>query len=466
MFPQAKSSSEFRPELRPDDLPADPAQTLERHILSGFPPELALDLVLNELVVRVAEATHATAAALALMRGEEMVCRAATGELAPDLGIPINTRDGLSAACVQTRQPQLSVDTEFDPRIDPAVSHRLGIRSILIVPVFDSADQNAPLTGVLEVFSASPTAFSNQDQKLLEDCAGECARLRRAALEVGQRAPVPQAAASELAEGEIVPNNIVPNNIVPAKTGSDKTVPDKLVQNEDMLLAMTSAALPRRNSYEAWTLALGGFAILAIVAVSFLFGTRIGWLRSASPPRQIPQAVPANPTPVEPTKSAATKPMSPPKSAAPPADELVVYEKGKVVFRIKPTTPDQQRATQKSSVSKPESGSVVQASSTAKIDTSKSVWLSPAEAETLLRSRTEPQYPPEALAAHRSGTVLLEVEVAADGSVSGIRTLNGDPVLAAAASEAVRSWRYQPYLRHEHPAQFQTDVTLTFSLPN
>ena len=66
-----------------------------------------------------------------------MVCRAATGHLAPDLGIPLNIRDGLSGACLQTRQPQLSVDTEFDPRVDPAISRRLGIRSILIVPVFD-----------------------------------------------------------------------------------------------------------------------------------------------------------------------------------------------------------------------------------------------------------------------------------------------------------------------------------------
>jgi TonB family protein len=466
MFPQPKSSSELRPELRSDDLPADLSQTLERHILAGFPPELALDLVLNELVVRAAEATHASAAALALMRGDEMVCRAATGELAPDLGIPINTRDGLSAACVQTRQPQLSVDTEFDPRINPAVSHRLGIRSILIIPVFDSADENAPLTGVLEVFSALPAVFSNQDQKLLEDCAAECARLRRAALELSQRAPAPEAAASELAQAEIVPNEIAP-----AKTAVDKPVAGGLVQNlvlnKDMPLSMTSAAPPiRRNSYEAWTLALGSLAILAIVAVSFLFGTRIGWLRSASPPGQISQPVAANPVPPEPMKSIATKPASTPKSATAPADELVVYEKGKVVFRLKPAVPDQQALNHKSFAGKPESNSVVKASSTEKIDTSKSIWLSPAEAETLLRNRIEPQYPPEALAAHRSGSVLLEVEVAADGSVSGIRTLNGDPVLAAAASEAVRNWRYQPYLRHDHPAQFQTDVTLTFSLPD
>ena len=173
MFPQPMSRSEIRPDASPRDLP----QILEQHLRDGFPLELALDLVLNELVVRAAEATHAAAAALALVRGDEMVCRAATGPLAPDLGIPINTRDGLSGACLETRQPQLSVDTEFDPRVDPAVSRRLGIRSILIVPVFDSYnnknDRNAQFTGVLEVFSASPAAFSSADQKVLESFAEE-----------------------------------------------------------------------------------------------------------------------------------------------------------------------------------------------------------------------------------------------------------------------------------------------------
>jgi TonB family protein len=102
----------------------------------------------------------------------------------------------------------------------------------------------------------------------------------------------------------------------------------------------------------------------------------------------------------------------------------------------------------------------------AKIVPSQTVWLSPAQAETRLLNRTEPQYPREALAAHRAGDIVLEVQVAEDGSVSSIRTLSGDPLLAAAATEAVRNWRYQPYRQHDHPAQFQTDVTLSFSLPN
>ncbi len=430
-----------RSELHADVSSPDPAQTLEQHLRAGLPLDLSLDLVLNDLVARAARATHATAAALALVRGDEMVCRAATGYLAPDLGIPINTRDGLSGACLQTRQPQLSVDTEFDPRVDPAVSRHLGIRSILIVPVFDSYDgqhaTSAQFTGVLEIFSTSPAAFSSSDQKLLEGFAEECARIRHAAIELTQSKPVPTVIAYE-----------------PASPNHDPSE-----------LAIAKSLSARRSPYETWTLVLGSLAILAIITVSFLIGSRIGWLRPTPSrtaiARPIPQetVVPAKPTSAARPASHKASGASPEKtsrpSTPPPApDELVVSEKGKVIFRMKPTSP------------KSNSDSVVEASSTTRIANVQSVWLSPAEAEAHLISRTEPRYPPEALAAHRSGSVVLEVQIAEDGSVSSISTISGDPLLAAAASEAVRNWRYQPYRQNDHPAQFQTDVTLNFTLPN
>jgi len=457
MFPQPMSRSEFHP----DDSLTDPTRILEEHLRAGFPADLALDLVLNEIVVRAAEATRASAAALALARGDDMVCRAATGNLAPDLGAPLNTRDGLSGACLETRQPQLSVDTEFDPRVDPAVSRRLGIRSILIVPVFESRDKNARFAGVLEVFSTSPAAFSHNDQKVLEDFAEECARIRQSAMELGLRKVTSKPAAKSLAP--------VATDLLPPEFGAAAPLPG------------------RRPGYEVWTLALGGLAILATIAVSFLIGYRIGWLSPWLRPSQsasnneIERAISnsansAAPARTNGTKSAVTK--STPGTvakfpAAPAADELVVYEKGKVVFRMKPAPkPDSTKHSEAKAEStqtdstRQGSSPIIKASSTTKIAGSQSVWLSPTQAETRILSRTEPQYPPEARAARRSGNVVLEVHVAEDGSVSSIRTLSGDPLLAAAATEAVRNWRYQPYREHDHLAPFQTDVTLSFSLPN
>jgi len=428
--------------------------------------------VLNEVVVRAAEATHAVAGALALMRDGQMVCRAATGQLAPDLGIPLNVRDGLSGACLETRQPQLSVDTEFDPRVDPAVSRRLGIRSILIVPVFEDSGKNAQFTGVLEVFSLSPAAFSHQDQVLLEGFAAECARIRQAAVALSQRKP----AAAATTAAELLP----PDSAIPAAVAASQPV----------------AIRPR---YEAWTLALGGLAIFTTIAVSFLMGTRIGWLSSPShiqvPPPIAAEPAAGNTNPSFPPSPAKTSRGNAPEAASekmpartakahsaaaaePSTDELVVYEKGKVIFRIKPApvkadSAKPGKATGHTLVSDPvtsdstppDSNAIVKASSATKLAPS-SVWLSAAQAEKLLRSRTEPLYPPEALAAHRAGNVVLEVQVAEDGTVASIRTLSGDPLLASAAADAVRNWRYQPYRRHDRPAQFQTDVTLTFNLPD
>lgn len=474
-----------RPEFRPDESHPDLARLLEENLLAGFPLDLALDLVFNELVVRAAEATHASAAALALARGDEMVCRAATGHLAPDLGIPLNTRDGLSGACLQTRQPQLSVDTEFDPRVDPAISRRLGIRSILIVPVFDM--NNALFTGVLEVFSTSPAAFSNTDQKLLEGFAEECARIRQAAIELSQRRPAATTASPELIPAELIASKFIAPEFTPPEFVAASLLP------------------ARRSPYEAWTLVLGSLAILATIAVSFLIGSRVGWLRSAASHAQATNPIPSETSifrarakscvgtaapgcPAEQSSAAPAAALSGKASGkaatrtSPAADELVVYEKGKVIFRTKPAPAKRQA---KADSTRQDSDSVVEASSTSRIATTmlattksattktattiapaQSVWLSPAHAETRLLRRTEPQYPPAALASHRAGNVILEVQVAEDGSVSSIRTLSGDPLLAAAATEAVRNWRYQPYRQHDQPAQFQTDVTLSFSFPN
>ena len=508
MFPHPTSRSEFRPDESHPDL----TRLLEEHLLAGFPLDLALDLVLNEIVVRAAVATRASAAAVALGRGDEMVCRAATGRVAPDLGVPLNTRDGLSGACLQTRQPQLSVDTEFDPRIDPVISRRLGIRSILIVPVLDM--KTAQFTGVLEVFSSSPAAFSNSDQKLLEGFAEECSRIRQAAIELSQR----KSAA------------LVPPNVVPPKIVAPELMSPEFIASDSVLpgFAVANPKPARRPSSEDWTLVLGSLTILATIAISFLIGSRIGWLRHTASHAQTSHSIPAETSvpraqakscvgtaapgcPAEQSSAATTapshaNPSSPEKasakkssltSATPAATrdgDLVVYEKGKVIFRMRPPTakPDQAKRDQaKSGPAKPgsikqDSNAIIEASSTTKIATTKiattkiaptnvaptktalsqTVWVAPAQAEARLVSHTEPQYPPAALAAHRSGYVVLEVQVAKDGSVSNVRTLSGDPLLADAATAAVRKWRYHPYRQHDHPAQFQTDVTLSFALPN
>jgi outer membrane biosynthesis protein TonB len=46
-----------------------------------------------------------------------------------------------------------------------------------------------------------------------------------------------------------------------------------------------------------------------------------------------------------------------------------------------------------------------------------------------------------------------------------LKTLRGDPQLAAAATSAVQQWRFKPVMQNGSPAEFQTDVTVMFRLP-
>ncbi len=504
----------------------DLAILFEQHAAAGFPLDLALDLVLNELVVRSADATHATAAALALLRGERMVCRAATGLHAPDLGVPLDTRDGLSGACVRTRMPQLSADTEADAYVDPSISRRLGIRSMLVVPVFDhekvGPDQKPPLTGVLEVFSPFPNTFTQHAQILLADFADECARICRVAENFKARPPAPPIALdddlilSDAANEDTVAPSVQSKtelDSLSASADEDEAArigASRVEEPEILPLPTQENDLPppitqSRQPYEAWTLILGALVILAAAAFSFMIGSRIGWLRSPQPASEISsQPAQGGDSPpllsADKTKSSASAKAGPQsknssrsKSAsrsgasatgAPTAssDELVVYDKDKVIFRMGPTqgkgsapSPREsanqtsaQDSAEKAAPSQSQS-SKAQVSSKAHVSsntTPHAVWLAPAQAESRLLSRVEPQYPADALAAHRSGDVTLEVHVAEDGTVSAVRTLNGDPLLADAAAQAVRNWRYEPYRANDHPSKFQTDVTLTFSLPN
>jgi TonB family protein len=502
LFPQSMARSEFLPE----DGHSDATHDLEEHILAGFPPDLALDLVLNEVVVRAAEATHASSAALALFRGDEMVCRASTGPLAPGLGVPINTRDGLSGACLETRQPQLSVDTEFDPRVDPIVSRRLGIRSILIVPVFDNGI-SSEFIGVLEVFSPSPAAFSNHEQELLESFAAQCALLRRSALERSQRRTDRRPKAVVVGSEEPSPFDAPEIETGRPEVGGI-TLFDSVASHSAPSESGVMPPVVQRPPYETWALVLGGFTILATVALSFMIGSRIGWLSFSRRPtsesptaNQGPQAdncagtangcsaeqssiavhaVSSNSVPARKAGRASAKAVKG-NSGARENDELVVYEKGKVVFRMKPSAAQVSGTTREAAnkdVVDTTNNSVVQAASTKQIATpvnprtntstdkvARGIWLSPSDAESRLLQRVEPQYPAEALAAHIAGDVVLKVRVSEEGSVSVVSTATGNPILARAAGDAVRKWRYKPYGSQSRLRPFETDVTLRFSLP-
>jgi len=78
--------------------------------------------------------------------------------------------------------------------------------------------------------------------------------------------------------------------------------------------------------------------------------------------------------------------------------------------------------------------------------------------------RVQPAYPYIAKAMRLQGTVRLHAIVAIDGSVEQLELLSGNPILARAAVEAVRQWRYQPTRLNGRPVEVETEITVTFVL--
>ncbi len=94
------------------------------------------------------------------------------------------------------------------------------------------------------------------------------------------------------------------------------------------------------------------------------------------------------------------------------------------------------------------------------------VRLTAQAAHELLSNEIAPSYPPLARQAHVQGAVVLEVNISTDGAVESLKTVSGHPMLIPAAIDAVKQWRYRPYLVNGVPAPVETTVTVSFNLLN
>lgn len=123
------------------------------------PAEMDLEPGINIITERAQVLTGATGAAIALRKGDEIVCRARAGRTAPDLGVRLQTDSGLSAECVRRGETLLCHDAEDNPHVDLASCRRLGARSILVAPL----RHIRRTLGVFEVLSSAPYAFDHRD---------------------------------------------------------------------------------------------------------------------------------------------------------------------------------------------------------------------------------------------------------------------------------------------------------------
>lgn len=84
--------------------------------------------------------------------------------------------------------------------------------------------------------------------------------------------------------------------------------------------------------------------------------------------------------------------------------------------------------------------------------------------EGYLVHKVEPAYPPMARTARIQGPVELRAIISKEGTIENLRVVSGHPMLAQAALDAVRQWRYRPYILNGAPVEVETEVIVKFVL--
>jgi TonB family protein len=84
----------------------------------------------------------------------------------------------------------------------------------------------------------------------------------------------------------------------------------------------------------------------------------------------------------------------------------------------------------------------------------------------LLVKKVDPIYPPNAVHMRIEGSVQLMATISKTGDITDVKVLSGDQQLTRAASDAVKRWKYKPYLLNGEPVEIQTQVTVNFRLPH
>jgi len=114
-------------------------------------------------------------------------------------------------------------------------------------------------------------------------------------------------------------------------------------------------------------------------------------------------------------------------------------------------------------------GGIISATSTStaivpRLEPVKRVRVSQGVTRGMMISKIEPKYPKIAIAARVTGVVLLKAVISKEGEIKELQVVSGHPLLVPAAIDAVKQWRYRPYLLNGEPVEVETNITVTFQM--
>jgi TonB family protein len=431
--------------------------------------------------------TSANGVAIALRTKAEILCRARSGELAPELGSPLNVDSGISGECLRSATVLVCTDAETDHRVDPTVCRALGIRSIVVVPLRGQMG----MAGVMSAFSARPNAFESAHIDLV-----------RALAEIAEVVYERERRAQDKSSATATPVTKRYLGFVRAQAKAIDT------QN-----ATARANAIHFFNARRWILAV---SLIALLLISISAVAWWSWHEPAaadnSPANSTAQSTSTYaqastdrpPLASQPKPNAAVSARHPDRTSSDrfTSDRAVDKDALKKAAELQSLntpsgnvqTTNVQATNNTTPILTPVSSATipkVAAPDSEIVDAPPPVTVvAAADSDGIVRLTTEPAklpalgmavsqgatearlihevappYPQQARAYHIAGSVVLDATIAVDGSLRNVKVVSGQPPLAEAAATAVRQWRYSPELLNGKPVEVQEQITIVFKLP-
>lgn len=457
------SSAVSEPPKMPFDRPAatveealgdfDLIGTLRNNVSTGTQ---TVEAIFNTVASASRVMSGADGTALAIETKGMIVCRARSGSIAPGVGSSMSRESGISGECLRTASMLVCHDTLCDPRVDAEVCEQLGIRSVVAVPLLEGTRG----IGILEAFSARPNAFDGDALSSLRALAeiAQIGHLR----EQPSHLPPPLPPVPAPRPAKYVPRSFTAEELVP-EDGETKRNHLWLVAVIAVGLFLTVAVAwwswhtpdeTGSNTQTAHAAAAVETTTPKPLALQVLPKPAPGFSgkHSSSHADSRPDIVLQNAAELQPveqpsTDIAALPPATTPRRTAKDPEPSVVEAPS--VSVATPTDPEQLAHLTSVQPRLPTGGPVV----------------SQGVVQPVLVHRVDATYPLQARSQRLSGKVTLLATIATDGTIRNLTVVNGSPILALAAKNAVQQWRYRPATLNGTPIDVQKEITFLFEQP-
>ena len=444
------------------DTTASPDLSLALAVLTQKIKAGALDTedLIHRIVQQASVATGAKGVALALRRKSDgaVVCCGTSGEMSPPIGTVLSQDSGLTAECLRNGALLVCDETMTDGRVDSAACSRLGVRSMVAAPV----ENDGCTVGVLEALSDRPNAFSKKHVEVLLTLA--CFAKSAFTAPPSPKKDISRQAATAVPVAEVLPAAEAAPGAANAAAVGEVTAKSRipLGKRELAYIAMAASAMVLLGISIFWWLERPSGAS--------------GNKEEQSSLRA--QAGAAAPRPMRPSagvRMAKILPRAPVQKASavekissndPEESDTPVSSND--VQHVAPESPREPQETAEAPAgivtSSDQPAELVSVLSAPPALPKIGVRLSEGVVPPKLKHRVEPVYPVEAKQLRLEGPVVLRAQIDEHGAVGQVRLVDGSPLLAKAAINAVRQWRYQPSELNHRPVATTTDVTVVFKL--